>query len=104
LVAPAFGPELRDELYPIVEELQERLGRIQDHVTAAERCRAWVGMTRDDDLQERLGELEEAERRGLTDSIHEFHDWWNDERVAQVCTLLEMPSVTAAWPPVAHQT
>ena len=34
LLAPAFGPELRDEHYPIVEELQEQLGRINDCVAA----------------------------------------------------------------------
>ena len=73
LVAPAFEPELRKELYPLVEELQERLGRIQDHVTAAERCHNWAANTRDEALQETLRELAEAENRGLIDAVREFH-------------------------------
>src|SRR3954466_7899477 len=32
LLAPAFGPELRTEIYPDVEKLQERLGEITDHI------------------------------------------------------------------------
>src|SRR5262249_4994228 len=41
LVAPAFGPELKEDLYPIVEELQEKLGSVQDHVTAKQRFENW---------------------------------------------------------------
>ena len=52
---------LRKKFYPLVEELQERLGRIQDHVAAAERCRNWADNTRDEVLQETLRELAEAE-------------------------------------------
>src|SRR5205085_1605887 len=32
IVASAFEPELRTDLYPVVGQLQERLGRVQDHV------------------------------------------------------------------------
>ena len=42
LVAAAFDPELRKKLYPLVEELQERLGRFRITSTAAERCRNWA--------------------------------------------------------------
>jgi CHAD domain-containing protein len=92
LVAPAFGPELRRELYPLVEELQERLGSVQDHVAAIDRCRGWMAKTRHATLQETLRELADAEQRGLTDALREYRDWWNDERVAQVCILLESPA------------
>ena len=47
LLAPAFGPELRDETYPIVEELQERLGKIQDCVAGAANLRKWSRDTHD---------------------------------------------------------
>src|SRR5262249_55819232 len=36
LVAPAFGFELREQQYPLVQELQERLGNINDFVVARE--------------------------------------------------------------------
>jgi CHAD domain-containing protein len=38
LVASALGEDLRKKLYPVVEDLQERLGAIQDHVAAIDRC------------------------------------------------------------------
>jgi CHAD domain-containing protein len=98
LVAPAFGPSLREELYPTIEEVQERLGRVQDHVAAIERCRVWIANTRNSALQETLRELMEAEERGLKDSIREFHNWWNEERVANVSVQLEFPGPEASFP------
>ncbi len=91
LVAPAFGPELRKELYPIVEELQERLGRVQDHVAAIERCKNWAAHARGESMQETLRELSAAEDRGLADSMREFRSWWTDERMSQVGALLAPP-------------
>ncbi len=79
LVFPAFERELRQELYPIVEELQERLGHVQDHVTAIARCRNWLADVRNAALRITLEELREAESRGLADAIQEFHTWWTPE-------------------------
>jgi CHAD domain-containing protein len=104
LVAPAFEPELRKKLYPLVEELQERLGRIQDHVTAAERCHNWAANTGDGALQETLRELAEAENRGLLDGVRDFFAWWTDERVEQVHNLLKPQTRSTPYPQAAHQT
>ena len=41
LLASAFGPELRESHYPIVQELQEQLGQINDCVAADARLRRW---------------------------------------------------------------
>lgn len=90
LVAPAFGHELRDELYPIVEELQERLGRVQDHVTARQRLQKWAEGDPADSPRQMLDELAEAEGRRLTDELREFHTWWNRDGVERV---------RAAFPP-----
>lgn len=79
LIFPAFGPELRKQLYPIVEELQERLGHVQDHVMAIARCRNWLADARNSVLRVTLEELMEAESRGLADAIQEFHAWWTPE-------------------------
>jgi CHAD domain-containing protein len=91
LVAPAFGSSLREELYPTIEEVQERLGQVQDHVAAIDRCRVWIANTHNSALLETLRELVEAEERGLKDSVREFHNWWNEERVANVSVQLEFP-------------
>ena len=104
LVAAAFDPDLRKKLYPLVEELQERLGAIQDHVTAAERCRNWETGTRDEALQETLRELAEAEDRGLADAVRDFHAWWTDDQIAQVQDLLKPPTPPMPVPQAIHQT
>jgi len=98
LVAPAFDPQLRKSLYPLVEELQERLGTVQDHVAAAARCEAWAARTHDEALQETLRELAEAENRGLSDAIHGFHAWWTDDRIAEVHRLIATATVTHELP------
>jgi CHAD domain-containing protein len=90
LVAPAFGPELRDETYPMIEELQERLGKVQDHVAAIDRCRGWSEITRSTLMRTRLDELMSAERRGLVDSVRTFHAWWTEERAASLCSQLNV--------------
>ena len=95
LVASAFNRELRKELYPLVEDLQERLGRIQDHVAAAERCRNWADQTTDEAVQETLRELAEAESLGLVEAISDFRAWWTAEQVENVQRLLKpTPTVT----------
>ena len=42
LVAPGIRTGTSQEVYPIVEELQERLGKVQDHVTARQHIRKWA--------------------------------------------------------------
>jgi CHAD domain-containing protein len=104
LVAPAFGAELRKKLYALIEELQERLGRIQDHVAAIERCSNWSTGTHGEALRETLNELSDAEKRGQIDSIQDFHNWWNEERKSRVRELLKLPANAEPIPPLAHQT
>jgi CHAD domain-containing protein len=104
LVAPAFDNKLRKQLYPIVEELQERLGRIQDHVAAIERCQKWNASAHGEPLRETLNELSDAESRGLTDSIQKFRSWWDEERQSRVRELLRPPVIVDPYPPLAHQT
>jgi CHAD domain-containing protein len=103
LVALAFGNQLRKQLYPVIEELQERLGRTQDHVAAIDRCQKWNASADSVALRETLRELSEAEKRGLSDSIQEFHSWWNDERQSHVRELLTLPANADSPPPIAHQ-
>lgn len=92
LLAPAFGPELRDELYPIAEQLQERLGQINDHVAARDRLRAWAAAS-DAAQQKWLCELAESEATRFADDLREFHVWWTAERVESLRTGL-LPQAT----------
>jgi CHAD domain-containing protein len=76
LLAAAFGPELSDVHYPIVEQVQERLGRINDHVTARDRFRTWAAEDKFDEQKGLLCELAEDELALLSDKLREFRDWW----------------------------
>jgi CHAD domain-containing protein len=80
LVASAFPAQLRSEMYPVVEELQERLGKVQDHVAAIANLNEWADAADDSQLQNSLHELAEEEREGLIDALGDFRDWWSVER------------------------
>ena len=75
--AAAFEPSFRDELYPLVADLQERLGRINDHATARERFRHWLEESHvEDALRGTLEGLVADEQAALDVARSEFLDWW----------------------------
>jgi CHAD domain-containing protein len=80
LLAPAFGPELRGEYYPVIEQVQERLGRINDHVVGAARLRDWCHSVTNPDSEDLLEALMQQEQVRLAETIAEFHQWWTPER------------------------
>ena len=76
LLAAAFGSELREVHYPVVEEVQERLGRINDHVAARDRFRTWATADKFAAQKDVLCALAEDELALLAEKIREFHEWW----------------------------
>jgi CHAD domain-containing protein len=107
LVVAAFGPELRDEVYPVVEKLQERLGDVQDHVTAIATLCEWANDAGSADLQASLRELAEEERESLIDAVGDFRNWWTHERVETLRTgLAHVAQTDTVTDPqqAAHQT
>jgi CHAD domain-containing protein len=81
LLAPGLSPEVRAVHYPTIEELQERLGRINDHVIARERLRQWAADAPDAGTKEMLCELAEEEVASLTAAVGSWREWWTPERV-----------------------
>ena len=79
LLAGSFPPAFRDELYPQVGELQERLGRVNDLATAQRRLEEWLSGTGDpatiSNLRRRLADVMEE----LVRARAEFHSWWSAE-------------------------
>jgi CHAD domain-containing protein len=107
LVESAFGRELRDEHYPVVEKLQERLGRIQDHVAASQLLSQWSEDSKDTDLQGLLRELAAEEYLRLDEATGEFRSWWTDEKVDALRRGLPTAAdrePTTPSPQAAHQT
>jgi CHAD domain-containing protein len=81
LVAPAFGPDLRAKYYPVVESLQEKLGDVQDHVTASDRLRGWAEEMHDSDHKQTLLQLASEEGRRLEEQLQQFRKWWTPARI-----------------------
>lgn len=79
--AGAFEPSFREELYPRVAALQERLGEINDHATAREIFTLWLAENDIDDLLR--GTLEKFvmdENTAVEAKRQEFLDWWTIPR------------------------
>lgn len=79
LLAPAFSNELRDELYPVVEQLQERLGEIHDHVVAIARFRRLVAKAKSKKKAFHVRKLLERDVVALDKRLREFSSWWTPE-------------------------
>jgi CHAD domain-containing protein len=84
LLAAAFPRRFRSKLYPVVEQLQDHLGNINDHAVAIERFRDW----RDESTAGREGKelkrLRKAERKLLEKSLWDFANWWTPHRSKRV--------------------
>jgi CHAD domain-containing protein len=78
--AGAFDPEFRQDLYPIVESLQDRLGAINDHVTAQQYLADWRGQAGSCTLGRAIDVGTEHEQRWFELSRNEFLTWWTPER------------------------
>jgi len=86
----AFSPSLRTELYPLVEKLQNRLGRMNDHATAQALFQGLlVGMPVDNQAAYVARCI--AEQHEAAELLrNEFLDWWTSERVAMIESHLSM--------------
>lgn len=84
LMAAAFDSRLRSDVYPQVEQVQERLGQINDHATAIQRFRGWLEEWQDPLLAGPLTELSSGEEAALAASREEFFKWWTPERMADL--------------------
>lgn len=80
LLASAFGPELRETQYPVVQQLQEQLGQINDCVTADTRLRRWRRKVNAPADLEVVDRLMVRQRTMLDESLAEYRAWWTPER------------------------
>lgn len=84
--AGAFGPAVRKEIYPLVEELQEKLGEINDHATARDRLLSLLDDTPDESQRLILGKLVASETAALQSATRQFREWWTAPRAAELKT------------------
>ena len=84
ILAGAFEPEFRSALYPRIEQLQDYLGKINDHATARVRFQHWLAASAAAGEQACFERLLVEEEELLAQSRREFLAWWTPERTADV--------------------
>jgi CHAD domain-containing protein len=76
LLAGAFAPAFRDNLYPAVETLQDQLGAINDLATAQSRLRQRIGRAGHGPEVRHLRHLLDDQHARLEQARAAFHGWW----------------------------
>lgn len=79
LLAPAFPNSFRKKLYPVVEELQSRIGAIHDGAVAVARFEKWLAHSPNKQRAKHVRKLLTVERENLENRLCEFHNWWTPE-------------------------
>jgi CHAD domain-containing protein len=82
LVAPAFGSNLREKQYPIVQKLQEKLGNINDFVVACEILQKLREKSSDSATKNQLDTLIGEQDLSRDRAIADFRAWWTADRAA----------------------
>jgi CHAD domain-containing protein len=79
LLAPAFEPQMRNVIYPAVEKLQERLGKVTDHIAAIRLFAEWEAHNAAQTHREDASCLE-LEKTQEAEDLRDFRVWWTSAR------------------------
>ncbi len=85
IFAGAFDEAFRQDLYPLVAMLQDRLGSINDHVTARIYFEQWRSEAEMCSVRQALDMGIVEERQSFETSRQEFLAWWTCERRDDLC-------------------
>jgi CHAD domain-containing protein len=83
LLAGVFEPAFKSRLYPAVQEIQDKLGHVNDHVTAATLLSQWSAeaSVTESGLLAQLA----AEERGFAEATRrQFQQWWTPQRIEEL--------------------
>ncbi len=75
---------LRQDVYPLVAQLQQLLGDINDHAQAITRFEHWQSEWNEPTLSEPLQTLIAEKRQSLVAAEEQFHRWWSADRAADL--------------------
>ncbi|RCS44710.1 CHAD domain-containing protein [Bremerella cremea] len=84
LVEGGFPPSFRQELYPAFEEVQAKLGVINDHHTAIEKIEGWQAQTSAKKFPPVLLRMVEHEKAQFDRKADAFRVWWTQERAVEL--------------------
>ena len=89
LLAGAFDESFRKELYPVFSSVQEKLGKINDHATAATFFREWKSRSDRRSVVRVLDQRIAKEDELLDSTASEFRQWWTEDRASQLVTRFD---------------
>ena len=98
IFAAALDPDFRSTLYPAVEEIQTRLGEVNDQAAAIEQCQAWLASWDDPQLREALREIEMRDQQEMKAASERFAHWWSLERAADLRRRFDQALAASAAP------
>jgi CHAD domain-containing protein len=79
----AVAPPLRNEIYPVIEQIQELLGKANDHAVAAERIAAWAKHQPESTARpDGVDKLVRQEKKKAAAARQAFLDDWTAERMS----------------------
>lgn len=84
----AAAPEAASAAYPVVEEIQERLGAINDHAAAQSLYQKWLAKLPVDGLAALTAELVRDEWAAGQQKRTDFFAWWATERASAIGAVL----------------
>jgi CHAD domain-containing protein len=82
LLAGAFGDSFRGELFATFEEIQEKLGTINDHASAIAMFQEWSERADSEGSRAKLAGRIAREEQQLDANCREFRSWWTTARAA----------------------
>jgi CHAD domain-containing protein len=80
----AAAPVLRHDVYPIIEEMQDRLGGLNDRLASQWRFQQWLAGLPADGLAAFAASVIVAEHAAAERLRDEFLAWWTPERQSQL--------------------
>jgi CHAD domain-containing protein len=98
LLSPAFAEGLRGQAYLLIQELQDKLGKINDLASARVRMKHWLEHAEGAGETAYLQHILDQEQCHLEERRSEFLDWWTGGRQADLRQLLTS-LVPGHWTP-----
>ena len=96
LLAPAFEPQMRFVIYPAVEKLQERLGKVTDHIAAIRLFTEWESHNAAQTVRE-AASLMDVEQAQEAADLRDFRDWWSSAQADWIEQSLANRTGIGCW-------
>jgi CHAD domain-containing protein len=84
LLGAGLPETLRSNVYPMIRDLQDRLGTINDLATAQQRLQRWIQESPSKVERKFLESQWEIEQQRTATLCSEFLEWWNDHRETEL--------------------